>query len=187
MNPVHALTCTDPHYPDRLRRWLGEAAPETLSALGHLDLLEHRLLALLSSVHCPGRVVQAAYAFAQRLRYEGQTVIGGFHSPMEQECLRILLSSPHGVVLCPARGLEDLRLRPEWRRALSEQRLLLLSPFAPLCSRATAQLASERNRFVAALADEVVIAHVTPGGQMERLLREVSAWGKPCRRLDLES
>ena len=43
-------------------------------------------------------------AYLRSLRDDGVTVISGFHSPLEQECLRILLRSPHPVVWCLARG-----------------------------------------------------------------------------------
>ncbi len=37
----------------------------------------------------------------------------------------------------------------------------------------------ERNRFVTALADAVLVAYAEPGGMMEHLCREVVAWDKP--------
>jgi hypothetical protein len=55
--------------------------------------------------------------------------------------------------------------------------LLLLSYFPAKYRRATAILAQQRNEFVAALADEVWFAHITPGGQMDHLSRRVNAWG----------
>jgi hypothetical protein len=48
-------------------------------------------------------------------------------------------------------------------------RLLLLSPFNEKHNRVTAQLAAERNCFVAAISDEVLIPYATPGGKTEAL------------------
>jgi predicted Rossmann fold nucleotide-binding protein DprA/Smf involved in DNA uptake len=72
-----------------------------------------------------------------------------------------------------------MRIPAEWRGPLVQGRLLLLSPFEARFRRATAGLAERRNRFVAALADAVFIAHASPGGKTESLCREVVAWGKP--------
>jgi len=41
-----------------------------------------------------------------------------------------------------------------------------------------------RNRFVAALANAVLIAHARPGSKTEALAREVIGWGKPVYTLD---
>jgi hypothetical protein len=46
-------------------------------------------------------------------------------------------------------------------------------------SRITAELASRRNEFVAALSDEVFIAHASVGGHLESLTRRLRAWGIP--------
>ena len=104
--------------------------------------------------------------------------ISGFHSPMEKECLAILLRSPHPVIMCPARGLGNMRIRQEWKQPLADGRLLLLSPFPPDMRRGTAADAIFRNRFVAALADEILIAHASSEGKIARLVDEVTDWGK---------
>ncbi len=135
-------------------------------------------LGLFCSVRCPGERILRAYDLAQRWRREGTIVVSGFHSPVEKECLRILLRGPQPVVLCPARGLADFRVPTEWRRAVREGRLLLLSAFDPGEGRATAELARRRNALVAVLADRVCFIHVTPGGELESLRQQVRAAGK---------
>jgi hypothetical protein len=54
--------------------------------------------------------------------------------------------------------------------------MLILSCFPHTNRRVTAELATRRNRFVAAFADEVWFAHVNPGGQMESLARRAKTW-----------
>jgi hypothetical protein len=77
--------------------------------LGDLNILDQKSLALFCSVKCPGNLILHTYDITQRLRQSGVTVIGGFHSPMEQECLRILLRGTQPVVVCPARSLSGMR------------------------------------------------------------------------------
>ena len=160
-------------------RHLGDAAPARIAALGAPALLGRPALAVFCSVKCPGSLILQTYDLACALRDAGRTVIGGFHSPVEKECLRLLLRGTGPVVICPARGLEGMRIPAAWREALGQGRLLLLSPFDARCKRATADLAEQRNRFVAALADAVFVAHASPGGKTESLCREIVAWGKP--------
>ena len=81
----------DAAYPSVLSRLLDKDAPSRIATLGNLDILQHKPLALFSSVKCPGDLILQTYDLAQCLRQSGVTVIGGFHSPMERECLTILL------------------------------------------------------------------------------------------------
>ena len=167
MKPI-ALDPTDARYPARLRERLGADAPAQLSALGNLDLLPLPKTALFCSVRCPASAILTTYDKAAKWRDAGRCVISGYHSPVEKECLRILLRGSQPIVICPARTLPQ-RIPPEWRQPLADGRLLLLSAFRAGEKRITAELAIRRNEFVAALADEIWIAYVTPGGQMDRL------------------
>jgi hypothetical protein len=105
-------------------------------------------------------------------------VVSGFHSPIEKECLRILLRGRQPVIICPARTLPK-RAPEEWRQPLADSRLLVLSAFSASTTRVTAELAIRRNAFVAAIADEVWFAHITPGGQAEGLIQRLKSWGIP--------
>ena len=154
---------------------LGDGAPAQLSALGNLDLLESPKIALFCSTRCPGAAILAAYDRAAHIRDAQSCVISGFHSPVEKECLCILLRGTSPVIICPARALPK-RLPPEWHKLLSNGRMLILSIFPVGVARTTGDLAAKRNEFVAALADDVWFIHMTPGGQLERLSRRIVSW-----------
>ncbi|MEI6535829.1 MAG: hypothetical protein WCN98_10850, partial [Verrucomicrobiaceae bacterium] len=110
-------------------------------------------------------------------------IISGFHSPVEQECLRILLRGTPPLILCLARSLLT-RIPAEWQTPLADGRLLILSGFTAAERRVTTELAIRRNALVAALAEEVCFAHVTPGGQSERLTHRLLAWRVPFSTLE---
>lgn len=162
------LTAADPHYPARLCERLGDAAPAQLSTLGNLDLLALPKTGLFCSARCPGHVILPTYDQAARWRDAGRCIISGFHSPVEKECLRILLRGTQPIIICPARAMPR-RIPVEWRQPLADGRLLVLSGFTAAEKRVTAELAIRRNAIVAALADEVYFAHITPGGQADHL------------------
>lgn len=168
-------------YPPQLAHYLGAQAPAALSLRGNPDLLFRRatpLLALFCSSKAPGSILLQVHDLAQQWRAAGVTVIGGFHSPAEREALVVLLRGPGAVIVCPARGIAGMRLKPEYQEPLAAGRLLLVSPFEEKVRRITAETATARNRFVAVLADRVLIAHAEPGGKTEQLAREVAGWGK---------
>ena len=173
-------------YPQGLSAALGEQAPKGLVAVGELALLQTNPLALFCSVRCPGRLILQTYDLAQALRAAEVTVISGFHSPMEKECLNLLLRGSQPVIICPARGIEEMRLPMEWRPSLDRGRLLVLSPFPAGPRRVDASLAARRNEVVAALAEEVFISYAAPGGGMASLAGRVLAWGKPLLTFEAE-
>ena len=96
----------------------------------------------------------------------------------------MLLRGPAPVIVCPARSLDRMRLKREYEEPMAAGRLLLTSPFGEKVRRLTADTAMTRNRFVAALADTVLIAHAQPGSKTEQLVQQVLAWGKPVYTLD---
>ena len=171
------LSITDVHYPARLRERLGLHAPPNLTLLGSLELLALPKTALFCSTRCPGSAILSAYDQAQRTRDEGRCVIGGFHSPIEKECLKILLRGRQPIIIGPARSIESMRLPKEWRDGIDNGRLLLLSAFPKNIHRPKAAFADRRNQLVAALADEIIFFHITPGGKMEKLRAQAEAWG----------
>ncbi len=183
MNPT-VLRSTDAGYPARLRERLGEHAPRTLTALGNLASLSQPKTALFCSVRCPGDAILGAYDAARKLRDEGVTVVSGFHSPVEKECLRILLRGKQPIIICLARTFGKIRLPVEWRTALDAGRFLLLSPFEKSPRRPDMKSARRRNELVAALSDEILIIYATPGDQIERISELADRWRIPRRKLN---
>ena len=177
MNPVQ-LTQDKSTYPSKIRQFLGSRTPKVISALGDLDILQNKLLGIFCSVKCPGNLIIRTYDLAQSLKERGIPVIGGFHSPIEQECLRILLRGKQPIIICPARSINGMRIRAEYKKPLAEGRLLFLSPFTEKQRRISADTALLRNYFVAALADSVFIAYAAPHSKTERFCQEIVTWGK---------
>lgn len=177
------LEISDSRYPAVLRERLGATTPASISSLGNPDILALPKTALFCSARCPGSAILRAYDQAAQWRDAGRCIISGFHSPVEKECLRILLRGTQPIILCPARALPK-RIPPEWQTALDAGRLLLLSAFPETETRITTDLARRRNEFVAALADEAWFAHITPGGQSERLTHRLTKWRVPFSTLE---
>lgn len=171
-------------YPKALKRHLAALAPAEIIAWGNLDILQHPSLAFFCSVKCPGSLILQTYDLARSLRDAHIGVIGGFHSPMEKECLALLLRGNQPVIICPARTLQGMRLPKEWESPLDQGRLLLLSPFEEKLRRTTADQAQMRNKFVAAIAAAIFIAYAAPGSKTESFAREVLTWDKPLLTLE---
>ena len=96
-------------------------------------------------------------------------IIGGFQTPMEKDCLCLLLRGDQRIVNCPARGIDNMGIPRAWRPALDDGRLLILSPFPASIKGPTAALAARRNEFVAELAQFLLIIHAATGSNTEAL------------------
>jgi predicted Rossmann fold nucleotide-binding protein DprA/Smf involved in DNA uptake len=176
----------NPAYPPGLGHAFGPQAPN-LALLGEPALLTRATLGLFCSVRCPGALILRGFDLASEWREAGVTVAGGFHSPMEQECMRILLRGSAGVVWWLARGIGGARLSQEQRQAVHQGRLLLVAEAALRQRRATAETAARRNLQCAAACQRVLIIHAQPGGRTESLCRQAVAWGKQVYTLGDEA
>ena len=160
-----------------------EQVPEFKSR-GNLHLLEEPLTAFFCSAQCPGDLILKTYDLARSMRDAGVAVIGGFQTPMERECLRLLLRGNQPVVICPARSVENMRIPADWRPGLEEGSLLVLSPFPPHQRRPTVETAERRNDLVVSLASQALIPHAATRGKTESLARRLVTMGKPVLTLD---
>ncbi|BBO15820.1 conserved hypothetical protein [Candidatus Brocadia pituitae] len=181
---ITKLHKSNPSYPVNLQTYLGDDTPEFITVLGDLSILQNKSLALFCSVKCPGTLILKTYDLAQQLRQAGVTVIGGFHSPIEREFLEILLRGSQPIIICPARSIEGMRIPNTWRLPMNEGRLLILSPFDLKHHRITTELGTKRNEFVAAIADQIFVAHATSGGKTEQFCQKVISWGKTLLTFD---
>jgi predicted Rossmann fold nucleotide-binding protein DprA/Smf involved in DNA uptake len=182
---VAIIASTSPDFPLALRCSSWNSLCTQLWAIGNLGILKTRLLGFFCARRCPGNVIVHTYDLARAMRDSGIPVIGGFHSPMEKECLGILLRGTQALVICPARSIERMRLPAIWRTSLAEGRLLILSPFPAHHQRPTTALAEQRNRFVATLADTIFVAHAGAGSRIERLCADMIAQSQRVYTLDL--
>ncbi|MDE0469584.1 MAG: DNA-processing protein DprA [Candidatus Poribacteria bacterium] len=187
---IQHITQTDTNYPKRLKDYLKTDTPETIWIRGNINLLPGRntnlngdLWALFCSSKCPGEIILKAHDLAQKFKETDTPTIGGYHSPIEKECLRVLLRGAQPILLCPARSIEKMRPQQAWKDALAEERLLILSIFENR-HQSTVALANQRNAFVAALADKICIAHAAEDSKILEFAQMVVSWGKPVFTFD---
>ena len=172
------LTPKNARYPSALMGVKeGNLFPRIWS-IGSLDIFGRQMLGLFCSVKCPGDLILRTYDLARALRDAGVPVISGFHSPIEKDCLDLLLRGSQPVVICPARSIENMRLGKDLKTGVEKGRVLVLSPFDRKIKRSTAESSQLRNQFVGALAAAVFVAYAEGGGKTEELCIEILHSGK---------
>ncbi len=139
---------------------------------GNADILKLGKTAFLCSRKCPANIVLKTYDWAIEQRNRGRCVISGFHSAIEKDVLHYLLKGAQPIILALARGIRK-RWEPEIRTALSQNRMLAVTPFDETVIRVSQKTALKRNELMAELADEICIAHASEGGNLEKLMRQI--------------
>jgi predicted Rossmann fold nucleotide-binding protein DprA/Smf involved in DNA uptake len=170
-----------------LQQFLGDNAPESFTTSGNFELLSHSKLAIFSSNTCPKSLFPELELTIKRINDPERTIIGGFHSDAEKHCLNILLDCSQPVIIAPARSLDRMRVRAEYQEPLQNGRLLFAGFFKTHRHRSEIDLAIRRNRYVAALADRILIVHAPAESKTEQLCRELISWGKPVYTLESEA
>ncbi|NCD33273.1 MAG: hypothetical protein EOL87_07610 [Spartobacteria bacterium] len=144
---------------------LGE---QSLAAIGNIALLDRRKTGLLCSRKCPAdKIIESYDQFKIWTADPEMTVISGFHSPLEKECLHLLLKGSANIIMCPPREIMHMRLSNDWKPAINEGRMLILSPFTQ--RRADTKIINSRNQFVASISNELIIPYSAPEGVLSNI------------------
>lgn len=136
---------------------------------GNQDILKHYKLGFLSSRKCPAEIVLKSYDWAKNQRAEGNCVVCGNHSQIEQDVFRILLKGEQPLVLVLPRGLKK-RWDKVWLDNVKKDRLLIISPFTKDISRVTRETAVRKNETILSLSDQIIVGYKSPSGQLDELL-----------------
>jgi hypothetical protein len=79
-----------PACPATLRQAMAQIDAAAVWTLGNPAILDLPLLGLFCSQKCPGDIISKTFDTIRQLRDSGVPMSGGFHSPMEKECLASL-------------------------------------------------------------------------------------------------
>ncbi len=174
---VRGLTRSSADYP---RRLLSPNAllSDDLCVVGRVGLLNDSAIGIVSSRRIPGRLVREAHDWAVTMKLSSRAIAGGFHSPMERECLNIVLPGRTSIIVCPARGIARMRIPTAWKPLIQNGRMTIVSGIDGDLRRSTEALAARRNALVASLSEVVLVVYASPGGATERLAREIVKHGK---------
>lgn len=144
-----------------------------LNHLGNDNIIRLDKTAFLCSRRVPASIVLKSFDWAREMCRIQRCVISGNHSQIEKDVFHFLLKGKQPLILALARGLKQ-RIEPELEVALSNNRFVIVTPFAKTIKRVTEETASKRNSMMAEMADELFVAYAQPGGIVEQLvLREL--------------
>jgi predicted Rossmann fold nucleotide-binding protein DprA/Smf involved in DNA uptake len=136
-----------------------------LTGLGSQDLLAQPLRAFFASRQWPGTAIRSAMTWTLQQVKEKRVIISGFHSPLEQAVLKILMQAKNPVVLVLARPSKGAKLSAECLAAIDLGHLTVISS-SLIKQRLTNKFASQRNELVASLASDITVAYASQNGEL---------------------
>jgi predicted Rossmann fold nucleotide-binding protein DprA/Smf involved in DNA uptake len=155
-----------------------------VTGMGRQDILAAPMTAFFASRQCPGTAIRAAMDWALHQAREKNVVVSGFHSPLEQSVLKVLIAARSPAVVVLARPVEGAKLPPEWAEVVAQGTMAVVSAVATN-TRLTDEVATARNQLVAQLATSIVVAHASAGGALEGLCTQWQSQGRLVTRLAL--
>lgn len=146
---------------------------EIIGHIGNIEILNLHKKAFLCSRTIPASIVLKCYDWAIEQRDQGNCVISGFHSQIEKDVLHYLLKGNQPIILALARGLKQ-KLETEFKQAINQDRLLIITPFDKEIKRVTVKTAQTRNNLMIDLADSITVGYISEGGLLEELLKQTN-------------
>ena len=159
---------------------------EFLDHIGDPQSLNNSPIALFCSSNCSGSAILRSLKWVGELATGDRPVIGGFHSAVEKSFLEVLLTGDCPLIVCPPRSLARYRIPAEYLSAIDSGRLSIVSSQSESVRTNSAKSSLSRNRMVAELATEVVVAHAAEGSKTEQFALDLVAQGETVSCLDPE-
>jgi predicted Rossmann fold nucleotide-binding protein DprA/Smf involved in DNA uptake len=164
--------------PERVVPLFGRKPP-TLWYLGNTSLLARPLVGIISARATESNLILSTAELLRQLVGLEKSFIGGWHSPLEKEVLKILLPESPRTIICLAKSVNRFGFFQELKTLLNQDRLLLLTHCSPKAKRINRDASIRRNHLVAGLAKVLLVLAAPEGSATFKLARSVIELGKP--------
>ncbi|HEY3304801.1 MAG TPA: DNA-processing protein DprA [Candidatus Binatia bacterium] len=169
--------------PDELESTFGGGVPK-LWYCGELALLKNQLLGVVSAREIEPDLALKTAELIEQLTSIKVTFIGGWHSPLEEEALRILLRGRAPIVFCVAKTLEKFVPLEDVRTVVAQGRGLLLTHCSPKARRISRDASLRRNEIFLSLARALLVLSAPPRSASAKLAEGAVKLGKPVFAID---
>jgi predicted Rossmann fold nucleotide-binding protein DprA/Smf involved in DNA uptake len=150
------ISRSDASYPERLKRYLGQAAPPILYGVGSKSLFSRGGLAVVGSRDRSDEDGDFARRVGEHCAQEGIAVISGAAKGIDRDAMVGALEAGGWALGVLAEGLAKTATSGQYRSGLVSDHLTLVSPFDP-DSRWFAYTAMERNKLLYGLSDAALV------------------------------
>lgn len=164
---------------------LAKGQARALWAVGNGQILRRPLLALISARQIERDLAATSLLLIQQLAASKNIgFISGWHSQLEQECLRIVLTKQASLVFCTSKALDRFKPSAELKDLVAQNKALLLSHCTPNAKRISRGASIRRNELVIELAAVLLVLSAPEGSESLNLARAALDAGKPVFTID---
>ncbi len=154
-------------------------SPRRLWSVGDSFILDGKLLGIISARKTEPDLALKTFELMRQLPSLEATFISGWHSPLEDETLRIILRQPSRIIFCLAKSLNKFIPSAEIADLVSNGRGLLLTHSSPKAKRISRDASLRRNQLVAGLSKGLLLLSAPSGSASLKLARLTINQGKP--------
>ncbi|MGE5306567.1 MAG: DNA-processing protein DprA [Alphaproteobacteria bacterium] len=159
--------------------------PPKLWCSGEQRILNGRLLGIISAREFhPDFALKSAQLLEQLVFLKDVSFIGGWHSPLEKEALRILSASSTQIVFCVAKSLQRFTPPLEVENQLRQGQALLLTHCGPKAKRISREASLRCNELVVGLSNALLVLSAPEGSRSLDLAKAALHCGKSVLTLD---
>jgi predicted Rossmann fold nucleotide-binding protein DprA/Smf involved in DNA uptake len=155
-NGVWVISRSEPDYPQRYKKHLKDKAPPLLFGIGEKHLLQGGGLAIVGSRNVDKEGEAFAQAAAELCALNNMPVVSGGARGVDINAMSTVLQANGVCIGVLADSLLKKSLEPAARIAITDGRLLLISPYHPKAGFSVGT-AMARNKLIYAMADYALI------------------------------
>jgi predicted Rossmann fold nucleotide-binding protein DprA/Smf involved in DNA uptake len=148
------------HYPPTILKHLKHQSPAVLFGVGNSELLANGAIGFVGSRDCTSQDEQATTDYVEVINSLQYQVVSGAAKGVDTHSMLASLNNGNTAIGVLTDSLFKASASGQWRQALKEKRLVLISPFFPE-GRFTPANAMARNKYIYLLSQATVV--VTSG------------------------
>jgi predicted Rossmann fold nucleotide-binding protein DprA/Smf involved in DNA uptake len=157
-----------------------DGKPPRIWALGEPTILDGPLLGILSARQTDSDLALKSSQLIKQLASSGGVAfVGGWHSPLEEEALRILVADSTFIVFCIPKALNRFAPSLQIASRINQGRVLLLTHCSPKAKRISRDASIRRNQLVLGLAKVLLVLSAPAGSATLTLAKTALRRGKP--------
>jgi len=138
--------------------------PPKLWGVGNPVILNYRLLGIISARQVDSDLaLETSRLVKQLASLEGVAFVSGWHSPLEEESLRILLAQEATIVLCASKSLDRFVPSIGVESRVTDGKALLLTHCSTKAKRITRNASMRRNELIVELAKALLVLSAPEG------------------------
>lgn len=181
---VRASEVREIEAPANLRSFFN-GKPPRLWCRGDLTILNQELLGIISARQVDSDLASECSQLLKQLVFlKDVSFVGGWHSPLEEEALRVLIAQEASIVFCVSKSLDRFVPSIELDSRVSQGQALLLTHCSPKAKRITRDASIRCNQLVVELAKALLILSAPEGSASLHLARSALRQGKTVHTLE---